>query len=43
MVRVADFDEWKGRLSRDPWKELLKSRQRITAKMLSDFNISPSK
>jgi bifunctional non-homologous end joining protein LigD len=43
MVRVADFAEWKGRLSRDPWKELLKSRQRITAKLLSQFKIAPSR
>jgi bifunctional non-homologous end joining protein LigD len=43
QVHVADFDDWKGRLNRDPWKELLKSRQRITSKVLSQFKISPSK
>jgi bifunctional non-homologous end joining protein LigD len=43
MVRVADFEEWKGRLSRDPWMELLKSRQRITAKMLSALKVAPSR
>ena len=43
VVRVADFDDWKGRLNRDPWKLLLESRQRITPAMLDRFNISPSK
>jgi bifunctional non-homologous end joining protein LigD len=43
MVHVADFEEWKGRLSRDPWKQFLKSSQRITPKMLGHFNTSPSK
>ena len=42
-VHVADFAQWKSRLGRDPWKELLKSRQRITAKILSSFKIPPSK
>jgi bifunctional non-homologous end joining protein LigD len=43
VARVADFEEWKGRLSRDPWKQLLKSPQRITSKILGLFKISPSK
>jgi bifunctional non-homologous end joining protein LigD len=43
VAHVADFEEWKGRLSRDPWKQLLKSPQRITSKMLSLFKISPTK
>jgi bifunctional non-homologous end joining protein LigD len=43
VAHVADFDEWRGRLSRDPWKQLLKSPQRITAKMLSLFKISPTR
>jgi bifunctional non-homologous end joining protein LigD len=42
-AHVADFEEWKGRLSRDPWKPLLKSPQRITSKVLGLFKISPSK
>ncbi len=42
-VHVADFEEWKERLNRDPWKQLLKSRQRITPKMLGLFKITPSK
>jgi bifunctional non-homologous end joining protein LigD len=43
VAHVADFEEWKGRLSRDPWKQLLKSPQRITSKILGLFKISPSK
>jgi bifunctional non-homologous end joining protein LigD len=43
VAHVADFEEWKGRLNRDPWKQLLKSPQRITAKMLGLFKIPPSK
>jgi bifunctional non-homologous end joining protein LigD len=43
VARVADFEEWHGRLSRDPWKQLLKSPQRITSKILSVFKITPSK
>ncbi len=29
--RVADFSEWKSRLSRDPWKSFLTTHQRLTA------------
>jgi bifunctional non-homologous end joining protein LigD len=43
VARVADFEEWKGRLNRHPWKQLLKSPQRITSKILGLFKISPSK
>jgi bifunctional non-homologous end joining protein LigD len=43
VVHVADFEDWKDRLRRDPWKPFLKSRQRITSKMLEPFKISPSK
>ncbi len=43
VAYVADFEEWKGRLSRDPWKQLLKSPQRITSKMLGLFKIPASK
>jgi bifunctional non-homologous end joining protein LigD len=43
QVHVADFDDWKGRLTRDPWKQLIKSRQRITSKVLGHFNIAASK
>jgi bifunctional non-homologous end joining protein LigD len=43
VAQVADFEEWKGRLRRDPWKQLLESSQRITSEMLALFKISPSK
>ena len=43
VAHVADFAEWTGRLSRDPWKQFLASRQRITAKTLGLFKITPSK
>jgi bifunctional non-homologous end joining protein LigD len=43
VVHVADFDDWKNRLRRDPWKQFLKSRQRITSKMLAVFKISSAK
>jgi bifunctional non-homologous end joining protein LigD len=43
VAHVADFEEWKGRLSRDPWKQLLKSPQRITSETLGLFKITPSK
>jgi bifunctional non-homologous end joining protein LigD len=43
VARVADFEEWKERLNRDPWKQLLKSSQRITPKILGLFKITPSK
>ena len=43
VVHVADFEDWKSRLSRDPWKQLLKSPQRITSKMLGLFKIAGAK
>ena len=43
VVHVADFEDWKERLSRDPWKQFLKTRQHITSKILGQFKISVSK
>jgi bifunctional non-homologous end joining protein LigD len=43
VVHVADFEDWKGRLNHDPWKQFLKSPQRITSKMLDLFKIPQSK
>jgi bifunctional non-homologous end joining protein LigD len=43
VVHVADFEEWKGRLSRDPWRQFFKTPSRITAKILEQFKIAPSK
>ena len=31
VFRVADFDEWKNRLARDPWKNFSKTRQKLLA------------
>jgi bifunctional non-homologous end joining protein LigD len=42
-VHVADFAEWRGRLSRDPWKELLQSKQRVTKEMLETLGIAVAK
>jgi bifunctional non-homologous end joining protein LigD len=42
-AHVADFEEWKGRLKRDPWKQFFRVRQRITSKLLGSLKISPSK
>jgi bifunctional non-homologous end joining protein LigD len=41
VVRVGEFEQWRGRLSRDPWKQFFKLRQRITPKMLEALKISP--
>jgi bifunctional non-homologous end joining protein LigD len=35
---VADFSDWKSRLSHDPWAAMLKKRQSIPAKLLEQFN-----
>jgi bifunctional non-homologous end joining protein LigD len=43
IAHVADFEEWKGRLSRDPWRQLLQSPQRITSQILASFKVPPSK
>jgi bifunctional non-homologous end joining protein LigD len=40
LFRVADFDEWKARLGRDPWKQLLTLRQRLTSKTLDLLEVS---
>jgi len=40
IARVEEFEQWRGRLSRDPWKEFFKLRQRITSKMLLALKIS---
>ncbi len=40
VVHVADFQEWKGRLNRDPWKLFFESPQQISTKMLELFKIT---
>ncbi len=42
VVHVADFGEWKGKLSRDPWREFFKTRQSISSKLLEQYKITPS-
>ena len=37
---VTDFDEWKPRLRRDPWKDLPDTKQSITAETLRLFKVS---
>jgi len=31
-----DFDTWKKRLAKDPWVEMLKVKQRLTAKAIRE-------
>jgi hypothetical protein len=33
-----DFTSWKKRLSRDPWAEMIREKQRLTAKAIRDAN-----
>ena len=40
IVRVAEFDQWRSRLERDPWKRLLTIRQRLTSKTLDLLEVS---
>ena len=42
VVHVADFGEWKGRLSRDPWKTFFTTQQSISSKLLERFKITVS-
>jgi bifunctional non-homologous end joining protein LigD len=35
---VTDFTSWKKRLSRDPWAEMIREKQRLTAKAIRDAN-----
>jgi bifunctional non-homologous end joining protein LigD len=43
VVRVADFAEWMGKLSHDPWKLFFKTQQNISSKLLDLFKISVEK
>jgi len=38
---VAEFNEWKHRLRRDPWKKMLATRQAISADVLARFTSAP--
>jgi bifunctional non-homologous end joining protein LigD len=37
--RVADFAEWRGQLDRDPWKEMAKMRQHLSAAVLKEAGV----
>jgi bifunctional non-homologous end joining protein LigD len=43
VFHVAAFDQWKSRLTRDPWKQLLETSQRLTPEMLALLKITPQK
>jgi bifunctional non-homologous end joining protein LigD len=34
VLRVTDFADWRKRLARDPWKDMLKVKQRLNAEAL---------
>jgi bifunctional non-homologous end joining protein LigD len=40
---VANFDEWRKRLSRDPWEDLPKTKQRLTQKAMDAVSLRKSK
>jgi bifunctional non-homologous end joining protein LigD len=37
--KVADFEQWRSRLSRDPWKEMDRTPQRLTKEMLKETGV----
>jgi len=39
VFQLAKFSEWSGRLESDPWAELGKKKQKITAKALAAVGI----
>ncbi len=39
VFRVVDYEEWKAKMSRDPWKELLQIDQQLKPDMLQAFRI----
>jgi bifunctional non-homologous end joining protein LigD len=43
IFHVANFDEWRNRLARDPWKQLPMTDQSLTADILAQFKISQVK
>jgi bifunctional non-homologous end joining protein LigD len=42
VFRVAEFEEWKGRLKTDPWKSMVGMKQRITAEALASVGMKRS-
>jgi hypothetical protein len=43
IFQLAQVDEWKRRLTRDPWTLFLETRQSLAAKLLKALKISASK
>ena len=43
IFQVATFDQWRSRLTRDPWKQLPETKQTLTPETLAIFNIVPAK
>jgi bifunctional non-homologous end joining protein LigD len=43
IFQVATFDQWRSRLTRDPWKQLPETRQTLTKETLALFKITPAK
>lgn len=42
VFRVVDFEQWKGRLKKDPWNGMSTVKQRLTAKALASVGIRHS-
>jgi bifunctional non-homologous end joining protein LigD len=43
VFHVADFEQWRSRLNRDPWKAMLNTKQRLTEEILRDAGLSSAK
>ena len=42
IFKVATFEQWRSRLTRDPWKQLPETNQTLTPETLALFNIIPA-
>jgi bifunctional non-homologous end joining protein LigD len=42
VFRVAEFEEWKGRLKTDPWKSMVGMKQRVTAEAQASVGMKRS-
>ena len=43
IFQIAMFNQWRDRLTRDPWKQLPATRQTLTRETLALFKIAPAK
>jgi bifunctional non-homologous end joining protein LigD len=43
IFQVATFNQWRSRLTRDPWKQLQETNQPLTRETLAEFKITPAK